>query len=373
MATAFDLRPLNFGDHLSRGFALFLRRWVRIAQWYALTFLLPMTLVVLAMHVLIQPYDWMAAHQAEPSVLAASKYSAYYWLLRLISLAFSQWLAAAGVLYMTSRMYVGDEPGLAETARAVFKRAGHLTGTTLVHLLALSAILLVTFGPALLMAESGRRSDVVWAWVVGVCCSAPAAMVLALLYLGRFGLNLPCVMLDDADAASAFTRSAMLTKGLRLRLGMLFLVLMFLTGVPGLWFLLDVPGAVGRALLHSASWPLAGDLLSVAWQGLLGPVLWLPIVAYYFDQRSRKEGYDLAVMARNFGIEEADLLRHSMNSDLGYTPKGFTGQRGVRPLPVAQPVMAGAPQFSQRPPWPQPAVQAARPRVFRPPPRRGMP
>lgn len=383
MPAAFDLRPLFFGDHIGRAFSMFMRQWVPLARWYAPAFLLPAVVLTAGLHSLLQPYAWVATHSPEPSVFDANAVAAYFWLVRALALAMAQWLAAAGVLFMAARMYVGEEPVFRATARAVWRRALPLTGVTLVHLLALSAILLVCFGPAWAMAESPGRNSSFWGVVIGIFCSAPAAALAAVLYLGRFGLAHTCVMLDDADTAGAFARSAHLSRGFRWRLGMLWLVMAFLTGVPGLWSVLDIPGLVGRKLVFDAGWPLGGDMLHLGWQALLGPVLWLPLVVFYFDQRSRKEGYDLAVMARSFGIDEGELLRFSMDSRLGYVPKGFRGERRHRPLPVAAPVTAwpGVAQpnpWPQAAPWPKAATQAApqpvvRPRVFRPPQRRSGP
>ncbi|MBE7490882.1 MAG: hypothetical protein HS108_03825 [Planctomycetes bacterium] len=370
MATAFDLRPLQFGDHLGRSSALFMRHWVSLARWYNLTFFVPMVAVVLGLNLLLDPYAWQEHRMAEPSVLDPNATAAYWWLTRLCAVALAHWFAAGGVLYIASRLYVGDNPGLAETARAVFQRGGHLTATMLVYLTGLIGMFLLCLGPAWLIGQGTGRNAEVQAWMFVAFVSIPGLFFLLVLFLGRYGLAPACVMLDDADSASAFSRSAVLARGFRWRLAMLVLITGLLTGVPGLWSLTGVPGQVGRVLLADAGHPVWGDLLLLAWQGLLGPVVLLPTVVFFFDQRCRKEGYDLAVMARNFGIDDAQLLRFQMDPMLGYIPKGYKhppGRRMAPPQPVPPAVMQ--PQTSR--PWQTPAAARPQPRVFRPPTPRG--
>lgn len=395
MATAFDLRPLQFGEHLSRSFSIFLRHWVTLARWYLFTFFLPVAALMLLMHTLMDPYSFVAQRLEEPSMFKPSTSAAYWWGIRFLALGFAHWFAAGGLFYMASRIYVGDSPGFMETVRAVMRRAGHLTGTSFVYLLGLAGVLLVSYGPAWLMAQDSGRNPEVGAIMFAVFVSTPGAFLIGVAFLGNFGLSLACVMLDDADASSAFVRSRQLAKGFRWRLTMLVMVAGFITGVPGLWSLLDIPGMVARELISDSGFHLGADLAFVAWQGLLAPVFLLPVMVFFFDQRSRKEGYDLAVMARNFGIDEGQLLRFQMDPLLGYIPKGFKGERRRKLLPQAAsqqasgwPASTGWPQQAQ--PWPQPQGQPwpqpqgqqwpqrqpqsprpAQPRVFRPPPRKG--
>jgi hypothetical protein len=92
----------------------------------------------------------------------------------------------------------------------------------------------------------------------------------------------------------------------------------------------------------------------------------LPLVVFFFDQRSRKEGYDIAVMARNFGIDEVELLRFQHGANLGYIPRGWKGGR-LHPKPQA------APQFAMQAAQPWAAQPAPQPRAvtYRPPLPRG--
>lgn len=394
MATAFDLRPLQFGDHMGRAFSIFLRHWLLLARWIGLAYFLPVAALTILLHTVLQPYAYVDLRQHEPSLFEPSSSAAYWWLVRFGALALAHWFAAAGLLFIAARIYVGDSPGLAQTARAVFSRGAHVSGAWFVYLAGMAGILVLSFGPAFLISQGSGRDAEVQAWLWVVFAGFPGAFLLMAFFIGRFGLAMACVMLDDADSSSAFARSSRLAKGFRWRLAMLVMVMALVAGVPGLWSLLDIPGLVGRHFLRDAGSPLLADLLHLAWQGLLAPLFLLPVMVFFFDQRCRKEGYDLAVMARNFGIDDAQLLRFQMDPLLGYLPKGFKPERKARKLPPVappqqawpqqapwpQPVQAGWPQqpqagWPQQPQgsWPQtPGVpRPASPRVFRPPQRRG--
>lgn len=377
MARAFDLRPLQFGDHLSRSFSMFVQHWLSLARWFLLMWLVPMLGVTLLLHTLLDPYAHLHARSAiEPETFEFNRTTIYHWLTAIISIALAHWFAAGGVMYMGARYYVGASPGFVETARAVFRRGGALTSVVLVHLLAISGIALLCIGPAILIGQ-GRGSDAeVMAWLYVVFMGTPALFLVLFVYMGRYGLGPACVILDDADGASALPRSQVLAKGFRWRLYMLMFVAAMLTGIPGLFSVLDIAGSVGRGLLVEAGQPLAGDLLRQLWQGIFGPLFFLPMVVFYFDQRSRKEGYDIAVMAQNFGIDEVELLRHQHGTQLGYTPKGWKGGRlhpKPQPAQFAAPAQPWPQQQWAQPQWAQPPVQpsppAPRPRAvtYRPP------
>lgn len=366
MARAFDLRPLFFGDHLSRAFSIFVRHWLSLARWFLLAWFIPMLAVALALHTVLDPYSYLQTRAPEPELFALNKWAIYQWLLNISALLMANWFGAAGVMYIGARAYVGGNAGFGETARAVFKRGGWFTAVSLATMLGVSALTLLAFGPAVLIGQGRGSGAEVGAVLYAMFIGGPGFFLVLALFLGRFGLAPACVMLDDADSSSAFVRGAALSKSFRWRLYLLMFVAAFLTGLPGLWSLMDLAGLAGRELLHEWELPLAGDLLRLFWQGLFAPMFFLPLVVFYFDQRSRKEGYDIAVMARNFGIDEVELLRFQHGAALGYIPRGWKGGR-LHPKPQSAPQPAG--------PWaPQPAqFQPPQPRaaVYRPPLPRG--
>jgi hypothetical protein len=160
-------------------------------------------------------------------------------------------------------------------------------------------------------------------------------------------------MLDDAQAGESFGRSRFLTHGYRMRLFGVITAALLLVGAPGVPGLLTIPAWVGQDLLIDEGYPMVGDLLRILWEGALMPLFFIPQVVFYFDMRSRKEGYDLAVMARNFGIEEGEMMRYRMNPHEGYRPPGYKPTKGRRQPPRIPPQpQVGPQQWQAMPPQP---------------------
>lgn len=345
MRRAFDLKPLAFGDVMGRGFSLYASAFVGFVRWFLVAYTLPMLVLTLAFYFLFDPYGWVG-HSArlEQGVLEASNRAAYYWLLKLAAVVLGFSVGAAGVYYQAARVYVGGKPSLGEVVRAFGSRSGHLLGASVVFVTALLTITLACFAlPAAMVLDDDVGEGIALAFLF-----AFAWIPLVGWFAGAFGLSVPVTMLDDSTGGESFTRSLYLTKGFRMRLFGVLVTALLLVGAPGVPGLLTVPAWIGQeVLLSQAGMPLLGDLLRVCWEGCLLPLFFAPVVVYYFDMRCRKEGYDLAVMARNFGIEEGEMMRFRMNPHLGYAPPGYKPPKGRRS--GRQPVV--------RPPQPQPFMQ----------------
>jgi hypothetical protein len=353
MRKAFDLRPLDFSDVLGRSFSLYTANFVGYLRWFSIMWLLPMLVVSGLLYLALNPFDWVGIPGREsPSLVEPNRYAAYFWLVKIAAVVFAFTTGASGVYYMTARVYVGGNPGLNEVMRAVGKRFSHVAGAGFMHEIALVGITFGCLAPPFLLWE-GDKGFAVLAGFVGWLAWLP----LMLWYTAVFALNTPAIMLDDAEATEAYQRSAFLTKRSRGRLMGVTLVTVLVVGAPGIPGLLSIPAIVGRELLVDAEFPLIALVVELAWDAVLLPLFFIPLVVYYFDMRCRKESYDLAVMARNFGIDEAEMARFRFNPDLGYMPKGWKGERSRREK-IVRPPQPRMPQ-PRMPvgPWgPQPGI-----------------
>ncbi len=332
MRKAFDLRPLDAGDVLGRGFSLYAAAFFAFARWFLLAWTAPMLLLTCGLYFLLDPYHWQQRAVVEAaSVIEPTARAAYYWLLKLASVVLGVTVGAAGVYYIAARFYVGGAPTLAEVGRAVSSRSGSLLGASILHVLAIGGITLLVQGLPASMILGGEEF---WGGVLFLLLGFVWVPLLG-WYLGVFGLNVPVVMLDDSTALESFGRSAFLTRGFRVRLFGVMLAAGMVAGAPGVPGLLNIPAWVGQEVLLAQKLPLLGDLVRVVWDGALLSLFFIPQVVFYFDMRCRKEGYDLAVMARNFGIEEGEMMRYRMNPHVGYRPlAGVTAPaRRARPAP----------------------------------------
>ncbi|MCB9896259.1 MAG: hypothetical protein H6839_17650 [Planctomycetes bacterium] len=362
MRKAFDLRPLEFNDVLGRSFSLFMANFVGYLRWVIIAWLLPMLAMAVLLYFTLDPYDWVARGGESPGVVEPNHYAAFYWLLKAAALVLAFTSGAAGIYYMTARIYVGGNPTLNETMRAVFERMTHVAGVGLVHALVAGGFTLFCWLTPFVLWDTDRSMSVLAGLVLWT-----AWLPLFLWYMGVYGLNCSTVMLDDAQVTEAFQRSAFLTKSSRMRLIGVLCATVLLVGAPGFPGILSIPSMLAANLLVEKDLPWAAVLLDVAWDAIVLPLFFIPLVVYYFDQRCRRESYDLAVMARNFGIEEGEMQRYRFNPGLGYMPKGYKAEAGRRRKPTRMPAQrtpaqrqasAGMPTQGSPPgPWgPQPGM-----------------
>ncbi|MCA8911692.1 MAG: hypothetical protein KDB82_08295 [Planctomycetes bacterium] len=328
MRKAFDLRPLDFNDVVGRSFSLFMANFVGYLRWMLIMWLLPMLVVAVLFYFALEPFDWAGSTmRPQPSLLEPNHYSVYVWLLHLASVVFAFTTGASGIYYMTSRIYVGDNPSLNSVMRAVYSRFTHVAGTGFVHVMALVAITVGCIAPPVMMGKADSAGGAV---LLGLLLWGGFIPII-LWYNSTYGLNTVSVMLDDAESMETYGRSAYLTKRFRMRYAGIIFVSVLLVGAPGVPGLLSIPGIVAQNLLvDDAGTPLLGVVVGLMWDALLLPLFFIPPVVYYFDMRCRKESYDLAVMARNFGIAEGEMQRFRFNPHMGYVPKGWKGDPNRR-------------------------------------------
>lgn len=140
-------------------------------------------------------------------------------------------------------------------------------------------------------------------WILLVTILTSIATLLGLLLLVLPGIFI-AVRLTVAPAAlvveglrgtAPLGRSWQLTRGSFWRLLGLLIVSGLITAVVGA--ILGVPGELAVQALGPDAWPISG-LVNAAATVLVTPFSMLVIVLYYFDQRIRKEGFDIEVMAQ---------------------------------------------------------------------------
>ena len=339
MRKAFDLRPLELNDVLGRSFSLYMANFFAYLRWFAVFWLVPMLATAVLFYFALDPYDWAAhRHLEKPSMVEPNRYAAYHWLLGIASVLFAFTTGAAGVYFITARAYVGASVGFGDLMNAVKSRFGHVAGVGFLHVLVIVAWTMFCWGAPFLLWDANEEGMAILIGMLLWCGWLP----LLLWYLGIWGLNTAVPMLDDAEATESYGRSRFLTQGKRMRLAGVFVVTTLVVGAPGIPGLLTIPGLVASSMLGDENMPLLGMVVALTWDAVLLPLFFIPVVIYYIDMRCRKESYDLAVMALNFGIDEGELQRYRFNPDMGYYPKGWKGDKGRRRAHVRLP--------SQRPP-----------------------
>jgi uncharacterized membrane protein len=133
---------------------------------------------------------------------------------------------------------------------------------------------------------------------LGVGAGLIALIVPGVLLALMWSLAVPVKVLEDKSATDAMSRSADLTKGDR---GRIFVVwLLFIVLSIGISMLIQLPiryvaGVTSRTALHRG-WQVASLTATFISQCLVGPLATIAFSLVYYDERVRKEAFDLQLM-----------------------------------------------------------------------------
>jgi len=249
--TAVALRPLSVGEILDASFQVYRRHFGALAT---------IVLVCNGLPMLLQIYN-SASGGAHPILAVCAM------LLGVIL-----GLVATGAsVFVVSESYLGRSI----TAREALARA---TPFVVPMILVSVAVGLVAFLGFLLVVIPG---------LIAICGLA---------------VTIPALVVESLNPTNAMGRSWNLTRGHRLRMLGLFIVIFILLVVPylavmGVFTALGAIASAGGAKAVGAGLLLLGVVLAAVTQLLLSPLYQAALVIAYYDLRVRKEGFDLEVLA----------------------------------------------------------------------------
>lgn len=206
-------------------------------------------------------------------------------------------LLKAGTIRIISDSYLGQEPSLTSALQLGMGRIIPLLVVAISKTLLVFVIYVALILVAIVVVGLGK--------VLG---TAVAALLIIAYVVGAFwfmgwvlcgyGLTSMVVVLEDLDSSfDAFGRSWELTRGARLKVFWVCLVIILFTAL--------LPGFVVlglRQLLGAAS-PIQPflSILQVALSVALAPILPCALTLLYYDSRVRREAFDLQILSQQLG------------------------------------------------------------------------
>lgn len=316
MAT--ELRPLDLGEILDRTAALYRSRFLLfagIAVIFAGAMLLMQmlhlgTLALLGYPQMRPRLEWIVAVSSVLSVL----------VVLLIA-----GLEVAANCRAVAWIHLGEPATIRAATSSVLPQIGrYLWVTTIAGFRAWSplAVIYVAFfvlifsflpqgflaNPAV-MQNAPMNSTAIMEFGVGAVLLSPlflGALIYGVLMSLRYSLAIPASVVEDLPARQAIIKSIELSKGARGRIFVLGLLVYAVRTVPGIAF--SIPFIL-YAFRHLGQ-PLPMGMLTIqqiaafATNTLIGPIYSTGLTLFYYDQRIRKEGFDLEWMMRSFGLTE---------------------------------------------------------------------
>jgi len=257
MATA--LRPLTTGELLDRTFSLYRSHFSLFLGIFALPYL-----CVLAFQCLGAAFQ--SPGNRTPLVLATFVWSLGTILLSIVVSAASQ----AATVVAVSNVYLDRSAGVMDSFSKVKNQIAGVIGLSL------------SVG-----------------FLVGLACLA--LIVPGILLMLRWSLAVPAKVLENKSVGEAMSRSGELSKGNRGRIFVIWFLFMVLNIGVGLllqWPIQAAAGVGGRVALQHAAvvWRVASLVATFISTCLVGPLAIIAFSLVYYDERVRKEAFDLQLM-----------------------------------------------------------------------------
>jgi hypothetical protein len=132
----------------------------------------------------------------------------------------------------------------------------------------------------------------------------------------RYSLAVPACVVEDLPATPAIKRSISLSEGSRGRILVLGLLVYAVRTVLGILFGFPM---IALALKHPGQplpllWLIVAQIGSFVTSALIGPIYSTGLTLFYYDQRIRKEGFDIEWMMQAAGLSPQTELPAPQNS-----------------------------------------------------------
>ena len=307
------LRPLTLGEILDRTAELYRTNFLLLA---GISSVYAGILLVLGL-VQIGAVRGFAAMQIKSGVIAAGVIGIV--VIALVSLV-SGGVAVAANTRAVGWLYLGEQASISAAYRAVLPRTGrYIWLLTSISFMAWFPCVLIYAGYAVLMFHYVRTTALLNPHAAPaidqhtalMLLGASVAFILLLVAFGTYGiimslrysLAVPACTVENLKARAAIKRSISLSKGSRGRIFMLgLLTVVIQLGLAALtqgFFIL-------AGIRHKGMLPLwmsvLQQFLAFLTNTFVGPIYATGFTLFYFDQRIRKEGFDIEHMMDAAGM-----------------------------------------------------------------------
>jgi hypothetical protein len=191
-----------------------------------------------------------------------------------------------------------------------------------VYILLFGTIFAAGFGGAMFGAQGaqqpatmgpGAMAGALIGFLLVLLLSIPATIYGVVMWL-RYSLAMPACVVEGLPAGKAIRRSINLSEGSRGRIFVLWLLVFVVRLMLGL--LIEFP-MILLVVKHPGQpvplgWMVYQQFGVFAINALIGPIYSIGLTLFYYDQRIRKEGYDIEWM-----MQAAGLLPQQATSELG--------------------------------------------------------
>jgi membrane-anchored glycerophosphoryl diester phosphodiesterase (GDPDase) len=337
-----QLRPLNLGEILDRTAALYRRNFWLFVGTAGLPLLIVFALAIPAGAVFIIP--GIAGSRAGGLSPAAIGIVAVTVIIALPIYLAVYVYSYAGITQATVSVHLGEKPTIRATLKSVHTRFWTYLWYMLLQGILAAIVPMIAamsvIGP-LIYFITRPNVDLSSRFALGfliVLVGFVAFGVIVWLTLS-FALGMPACIVEKKTAWESIVRSWQLSKGTRGRIFVTYLLVGALAIAIGmalaipLLIIVAVLPAAGITIANSSATLVVTEIVRVGLdfisKVLLAPIYMIAAVLFYYDQRIRKEGFDIEWMMQRAGLAPSQPQA---------APAGILG--------LAQPASAAAPGAS---------------------------
>jgi hypothetical protein len=180
-----------------------------------------------------------------------------------------------------------------------------------------------------------------------------AAAVYAVFMALRYSLSLPASVLEDLKARQAIRRSIELSQGSRGRIFVLGLLISFIQlGLVAITQVLFLVAAFKQHGQLSAWIQVLQQLVGFVTNSFIGPMYATGLTLFYYDQRVRKEGYDIEWMMEAAGMTPAAISATAQSTAAVAPSLDWSTE-----IPPASSSASTSPQSEAQPPASEPSIK----------------
>jgi len=285
------LRPMSTGEILDRTFNLYRNNFLLFAGIAVLPPALALVVNLIQATMVATPGHPRAAGAG---LTAAGGFGVMLgWLAYLVGLA----VAHAATVFAVSAVHLERTTTIGESYGRVRGRYGRvvwvLAQTWLRAFWPMVLILIAAFSVAAVVGKGGGAAVGGLLGGLGFLVGGIVGLVLFL----RYALAVPACVLEDIKASAAIKRSVTLSAGSRRQIFVIYFLMGVITYI--VMFVFLIPATFLAALVAKGSpaiATLAAGLATFFAGALAGPIATIALSLVYFDQRVRKEAFDIQLM-----------------------------------------------------------------------------
>src|SRR6185312_7734666 len=297
------LRPMSTSQVLDRTFSLYRQNFLLFAGIAAL----PPALLLLGQLGLVGAGTLSILSGRTGLQIAAIGADVLTGMALMALWIFGYALCTGASVYAVTRVHLGHKTSIAEAYKLMFPYAGTVLGIVVLAFLAVAAVLMATVllivipvvGIRIILKGQPLASSVLVGILVLLLVIAAACAVFYLT--AKFSLAVPSAVVERLGVVESLRRSWSLAQGSVLRLilvNILAAVISF-----GLSAVLSLPYFIGiilsvtkkspAAMAPFMVWQYIGDFLA---RSIAFPIATIAVSLIYYDERVRKEAFDLQLM-----------------------------------------------------------------------------